>query len=266
MMVASLARLLWLGPALRAVLLDAAPPAPPAPLACLARFYAVRPEQRAGEWYGVLPDGRVLAYDDHRNKSFDEQLAAPDLEDMFSIPYHAGAIQPVTRENDDPGRIRVDPVFAATYGARRDAVDVVKIRFLDQDLTVNRRVAPAFARAAQRLSRAIDADPTLRPFLQGLGGTFVWRPIAGTDRQSAHSYGVSIDINVKRSHYWRWQKPPQPLRWRNDIPEAIVRAFEAEGFIWGGRWYHYDTMHFEYRPELLDPACTPAAPAAAATR
>ena len=30
---------------------------------------------------------------------------------------------------------------------------------------------------------------------------------------------------------------------------------EAEGFIWGGRWYHYDTMHFEYRPELLDDAC-----------
>ncbi|MDD5211432.1 MAG: M15 family metallopeptidase, partial [Sulfuricurvum sp.] len=27
------------------------------------------------------------------------------------------------------------------------------------------------------------------------------------------------------------------------------------GFIWGGRWYHYDTMHFEYRPELLAPSC-----------
>ena len=31
----------------------------------------------------------------------------------------------------------------------------------------------------------------------------------------------------------------------------IVRIFEKHGFIWGGRWYHYDTMHFEYRPELL---------------
>ena len=27
--------------------------------------------------------------------------------------------------------------------------------------------------------------------------------------------------------------------------------FETHGFIWGGKWYHYDTMHFEYRPELL---------------
>jgi len=59
------------------------------------------------------------------------------------------------------------------------------------------------------------------------------------------------------SAYWRWQRPPAPLRWRNQIPQAIVDAFEAEGFVWGGRWFHYDTMHFEYRPELLDPGCYP---------
>ena len=39
-----------------------------------------------------------------------------------------------------------------------------------------------------------------------------------------------------------------------------VDAFEAEGFIWGGRWYHFDTMHFEYRPELLDGSCYSATP------
>ena len=43
--------------------------------------------------------------------------------------------------------------------------------------------------------------------------------------------------------------------WKNKIPQEIVDAFEAEGFIWGGRWAHYDTMHFEYRPELLSPLC-----------
>ena len=35
------------------------------------------------------------------------------------------------------------------------------------------------------------------------------------------------------------------------VPLPVVEAFEAEGFIWGGKWYHYDTMHFEYRPELM---------------
>ena len=32
----------------------------------------------------------------------------------------------------------------------------------------------------------------------------------------------------------------------------LVNIFEKNGFIWGGRWYHYDTMHFEYRPEMFD--------------
>jgi hypothetical protein len=35
------------------------------------------------------------------------------------------------------------------------------------------------------------------------------------------------------------------------MPEEIVAIFEKHGFIWGGKWYHFDTMHFEYRPELL---------------
>ncbi len=39
--------------------------------------------------------------------------------------------------------------------------------------------------------------------------------------------------------------------YKNEIPMEIVRIFEKHGFIWGGKWHHYDTMHFEYRPELL---------------
>ena len=35
------------------------------------------------------------------------------------------------------------------------------------------------------------------------------------------------------------------------MPQAIVAAFARQGFIWGGAWRHFDTMHFEYRPELL---------------
>jgi hypothetical protein len=31
----------------------------------------------------------------------------------------------------------------------------------------------------------------------------------------------------------------------------IVEVFEKYGFIRGGKWYHYDTTHIEYRPELL---------------
>jgi len=244
-----------------ALLVAAAPesaPAPPAPLACLARHYAVTPERDGGRWFGRLPDGTRLPYDDGRAKSFDELLDAPDLEDMFAIRYRPGAIRPVVVPDEDPGRIRVEPLFAATYGKTREAVKVVAVDFLGRRLSVNDKHADAFRRVAARLERARVADPALEPYLRRFAGTFVWRKIAGTDRQSAHSYGVSIDLDTSVSAYWRWQRPPGPPRWTNRIPQAIVDAFEAEGFIWGGRWYHYDTMHFEYRPELLDPACYPA--------
>ena len=36
---------------------------------------------------------------------------------------------------------------------------------------------------------------------------------------------------------------------------GYAHIFERHGFIWGGKWHHYDTMHFEYRPELLHPRC-----------
>jgi D-alanyl-D-alanine carboxypeptidase len=231
----------------------AAEPTPPAPLACLARHYVVTPELRGGAWLAVLPDGTAIPYDDGQAKTFEQKLERPDVEDTFSQPYRAGPIRPVTTPDEDPGRIRLDAVFKATYGASAEKVDVVPIRFLGQSLKVHRKVAPAFAAVERRLETALAKDPSLRPHLVGVGGTFNWRPIAGTDRPSAHSYGISMDINTRRSHYWRWAKGP--VRWQNAIPQAIVDAFEAEGFIWGGRWFHYDTMHFEYRPELLDARC-----------
>jgi hypothetical protein len=31
----------------------------------------------------------------------------------------------------------------------------------------------------------------------------------------------------------------------------VILAFESVGFIWGGKWPYYDTMHFEYHPEVF---------------
>ena len=86
-------------------------------------------------------------------------------------------------------------------------------------------------------------------------GTYNWRYIAGSNRLSSHSYGIAIDINAKYSNYWRWDFPTATeycdIPYKNNIPLDIVKIFEKHGFIWGGRWKHYDTMHFEYRPELI---------------
>ena len=90
-------------------------------------------------------------------------------------------------------------------------------------------------------------------------GTYNCRLIAGTNRVSGHGYGIAIDIAVGQSDYWRWaakrttKETDATVPYRNRIPLEIVHVFEKHGFIWGGRWYHFDTMHFEYRPELLPP-------------
>jgi hypothetical protein len=49
----------------------------------------------------------------------------------------------------------------------------------------------------------------------------------------------------------RGDKRRGAIVYRNRMPAEIVAIFEKHGFIWGGKWYHFDTMHFEFRPELL---------------
>jgi len=46
-----------------------------------------------------------------------------------------------------------------------------------------------------------------------------------------------------------WWSIPFDRRWM--IPAAAVEAFERHGFVWGGKWLFFDTMHFEYRPDIL---------------
>jgi hypothetical protein len=217
----------------------------PRPLQCLERWYAVTARCDERGCRALLSDGSEIAYDDGKTKTPEERLAHPDVEDMFAQRYPKGPIQPVTTIDQDPGRVRLDAVLRLTYAK----AGLTRIDFLGKKLTVHKKAAAAFSRVAARLAKL----PEAKPFVQGLGGTYVPRNIAGTDRPSAHSWGISIDLNPSLTHYWRWEKGG----WKNTVPQSIVDAFEAEGFIWGGRWYHFDTMHFEYRPELLDAACYP---------
>jgi hypothetical protein len=152
--------------------------------------------------------------------------------------------------------MRIEALLDATYGASAAAVEaaLVPVAIAGKQLRVHGKVAPPFERVARRLADAVKDAPALGKLLASFGGTFAWRTIAGTGRRSAHSWGIAIDLDPARAEYWRDGSIERPT-WKNRVPQAIVDAFEAEGFIWGGRWFHYDTMHFEYRPELLDPAC-----------
>ena len=93
---------------------------------------------------------------------------------------------------------------------------------------------------------------SMTQYLVPSAGTYNCRPIANTTRLSVHAFGAALDINDQFSDYWEWSKGAGRHReLANRVPGAIGEIFERHGFIWGAKWYHFDTMHFEYRPEII---------------
>lgn len=210
-------------------------------------------------------DGTVMNFDDGKSaKTYKDLLDNPDLQDIFAFPYPVGTPFREPARNEDPGRIRYEPFFFKMYGASKEEVSkkLTTVYWMPKTYNVPLRVTTVNGvhERMKALSAELDNMPQFHKYLADVGGTFNWRKIAGTNRQSTHSFGTTIDINVRLSDYWRWNiKDAQDdgkatIVYRNRIPLELVAVFEKHGFIWGGKWYHYDTMHFEYRPELLPAA------------
>ncbi len=196
-------------------------------------------------------DGSAMIYDDGISKTHDEKLDNADLEDMLSQQYTAGPDwgEPPA-ENFEPGRIRNEAFFKKMYGSSSSEVQksLVSVKWVDGTNVDFSSINGASDRLEEVVSELKQLGAEYQKYLKNIGGTFNWRNIAGTHRLSNHSFGTAIDINTKFSNYWQWSSD---LSYRNQIPIEIVQIFEKHGFIWGGKWYHFDTMHFEYRPELL---------------
>ncbi len=208
----------------------------------------------------VFANGSKLPLDDGAGaKPFDAWLDKPDVEDMFDFTYPANTPAAAPALNVDPGRARNGDFFRMIYGdCRSGGVTpfLVEIVWLPKKSGARLQVTTlnGAAKAFEAVSAELDALPaTFDDFLTSPGGTYNCRVIAGTETMSAHGYGIAIDIAVSQAHYWRWAKggPSGAIEYKNAIPMEIVAIFEKHGFIWGGRWHHYDTMHFEYRPELM---------------
>lgn len=209
----------------------------------------------------VWKDGTRMRIDDRRGeKPHEAMLDAADLKDMFLQPYRPGPLAGPPIRDFDPGRARNGAFFDKMYGdctkgqVTSNLVDVVWLpRKWGKPLKVTR--INGVAEKLAEVSRELDALPArFDAYLFPSAGTYNCRAIAGTARISAHGHGIAIDLATARSDYWRWagRRVGGDIPYRNRFPAEIVEIFERHGFIWGGKWYHYDTMHFEYRPELLD--------------
>jgi hypothetical protein len=233
--------------------LSAAAPLRAASLGALVRAY---PDQLAGhdEMNLVWRDGtRQKVSGGNVNKSFDEKLRNASILDQLSLPYPKGPLTSSPAPQDDPGRFRNSEFFDKMYGnceMGETRKHLTNVKWLPasgggfvQITTVN-GVADKLRAVAEEIERL---PAKIKRFAYPSAGTFNCRTVRDTGKRSMHAYGAAIDLNTKFADYWLWSK----AGYRNRIPFEIVAIFERHGFIWGGKWGHFDTMHFEYRPELL---------------
>jgi hypothetical protein len=204
-------------------------------------------------------DGTAMAVSDGRSgKSFGQLLRDASILDQLSLPYPRGPLAAPPAVDDDPGRFRNEAFFLKMYGDCRTsgfAANLVPVVWLPQSWGRTIRVTKVngVAEKLRAVSAEIEALPAaVRRAAYPIAGVLACRPVADTGRLSMHAFAAAIDLNLAYSDYWLWHKEGAgPIPYRNRMPAEIVAAFEKHGFIWGGKWYHYDTMHFEYRPELL---------------
>jgi len=150
---------------------------------------------------------------------------------------------------------------AHNHGESYDRVKT--IRFLGRSVTVHYLILENLSLVEEQILTAARSDPQIQTWINSISSLegWSWRNIAETQSRSYHSYGLAIDLIPKsyggKETYWLWASNRRPEWWnisyneRYHPPAAVIKAFEKYGFIWGGNWTYFDTMHFEYRPEIL---------------
>ena len=163
----------------------------------------------------LMSDGSTIVYDDGRKKSFVELLDDADPEDMFAFKYDLDSWTPGKMQ--DAGRSRCEELFKKMYGNSAKAVSskLVAVRWPFGAATnkggVNKNIKTVkftsvngANKQLEKVVAELEKHPELHKYL-AQSGAFYWRPVRGAKRQSAHSYGMTIDIGVKYSDYWRNQ-------------------------------------------------------------
>jgi hypothetical protein len=223
-----------------------------------------------GQWYyyaegRLLPEnlkGRIGDYDPlpfYRYPAEMPPWQAPGPEDRERM------------QNMDRQR-RLHPAKRSSYfydalwraHSKEESWDRVKsIRFLGKPVMVHYAIMEELALVEERIVREAKTNAAVRQWVNSLQTVeaWNWRDIAATQSRSFHAYGSALDL-LPRSRggletYWLWTARSKPEWWmtpynkRLHPPQEVIKAFESFGFIWGGKWLFFDTMHFEYRPEIL---------------
>lgn len=208
-----------------------------------------------GQIYLVMNSGTKILYDDKKEKNPNEKLANPDLQDMLENIYPLEQIHEVRPDNEDPGRNRVYPLLNAVYGNGMSNITRnltnSNTKYGNFQFNKENDAAENLKKAFNLISEAAKNNPSILAYVTPISGTFNYRVISGTSRLSAHAYGIAIDIRSNSSDYWKWVSKEKGSKRIASYPNEVVKAFEENGFVWGGKWNHFDILHYEYRPEII---------------
>lgn len=212
-------------------------------------------KENDGSVYIIMNSGKKVLYDDKKNKSFDEKLFNTDIQDMLEQPYPLTSINKVMDKNVDPGRLRVYPILNEVYGQSKSKVEanlkMANLGYRRFQFNGNNNAAKSLENAVNELLPIARSNRKVSSCLFPSSGTFNYRNISGTNLKSPHSFGIAIDLARDRKDYWKWVSKNEGDSRINFYPKEIVETFEKNNFVWGGKWNHFDILHFEYRPEII---------------
>ncbi len=203
--------------------------------------------------YAVMQSGNKILYDDKKQKTFVEKMNGADLQDALEMIYPLEDLTVLLEGDFDPGRIRPYALYNDVYGQNKKAVkaNLVSVKNVRGPFNKLNGASQAILNVFVKLNELCAQDSSLKEFIYPTNGTFNYRFIAGTKNLSMHSYAVAIDLHAKANPSWRSISKEKGQARISVFPAVIVRAFEDNGFVWGGKWAHFDIMHFEYHPEII---------------
>lgn len=205
--------------------------------------------------YILMKSGTKFIYDDKKNKTPEEKLSNPDLQDMLEEIYPLNKTNEIMSKDFNPGRIRHYGLLNEVYGSSKSMLEKnlssLKYVYTNYQFNKQNNANVYLENTLKELLSLSKNNNKITSILYPASGTYNYRVISGTGRLSPHAYGIAIDLKSDKRDYWKWATKEQGDSRIREYPEELVSTFEKNNFVWGGKWGYFDILHFEYRPEII---------------